>query len=366
MSWATLPRPEGGAIDAEYLKLADWLDQEIEADDVLVGGAGADHFKFETLINAKKDIIAEHTNDDGSINWMGVAGENKYIHDHWVDGLGVDIIADFNKAEGDTISVIGHTTNIEIDYHAVDKDGDGVDDDVVSVITAYSQQGSGGGAHDEDYLGYIVVYGDKVEEGDVETNAGAHYGIIDDIDDINEALAPTGDTKWIDLDDDGDAEHLGYDSRDVDGDPIGNSPWEYSSNDWFNSGEIDLASTLPDDIEIPNILLSHDGGDFGGADQPIEIAHDDAQATTEGTYAFNFTAYNPGNNQNQALLSKDHSGFGEGGHLTAYITTNGRPEGTLFKARPRISTWSIGAPKSRRTRIITSHSLSMRKRSRSI
>ena len=316
-------RPEGGSIDQDYLKLADWIDQEIEADDVLVGGAGADKFQFETLINGKKDILAEHTNDDGTINWMGVAGENKYIHDHWVDGIGVDVIADFNKAEGDTISVIGHTTNVEVEYQTIDTNGDGTADDAVSIITVYSQQGGGGGAHDEDYLGYIVVYGDKVEVEDIETDAGSHAGIVDTIHEIQEAVAPNGETKWIDLDGDGVAEHLGYDSRDVDGDPIGTSPWEYSSNDWLITGVVDLASALPEGLEPATVLLSNDGGSFGGGNEPIEIPHDDLQATNEGTWSFTFNANNPGNGNNQALFSKDHSGLETGGHLTAYITGNG-------------------------------------------
>lgn len=314
-------RPEGGSIDPEYLKLADWIDQDIVGDDVLVGGAGADKFQFETLINGKKDILAEHTNDDGTIRWHGVAGENTYIHDHWVDGIGVDVVADFNKAEGDSISVIGHTTEVEVDYHTIDTDGDGIDDDAVSLITLYSQQGNGGGAHDEDYLGYIVVHGDRVEEDDIETDAGAHYGIVDTIHDIQEAVAPTGETKWIELEDG--TMHLGYDTRDVDGDPVGDSPWDYSSNAWYNTGQIDLASTLPDGLQAPGILLSHDGGTFGGSNQPVEVAHDAGQAASEGTWAFSFNADNPGNGQNQALISKDHSGFEDGGHLTAYITENG-------------------------------------------
>ncbi|MDD9923878.1 MAG: LamG domain-containing protein, partial [Boseongicola sp.] len=227
----------------------------------------------------------------------------------------------FNKEEGDTISVIGHTTNIEVDYRTIDADGDGVDDDAVSVITVYSQQGNGGGAHDEDYLGYIVVHGDRVEEDDITTDAGALYGVVETIDDIQEAVAPNGETKWIELEDG--TMHLGYDTRDVDGDPVGTSPWEYSSNDWLNSGSVDLASSLPDGLEEPGILMVNDGGAFGGGNDPIEVPHTAEQATSSGTWAFNFNADNPGNGQNQALISKDHSGFETGGHLTAYITGNG-------------------------------------------
>ena len=70
--------------------------QPIEADDVLIGGSDADTFRFEVLINAKERIIREHVRDDGTIDWMGVAGENTYVHDHWVDGIGNDVIWDFS------------------------------------------------------------------------------------------------------------------------------------------------------------------------------------------------------------------------------------------------------------------------------
>jgi len=313
-------RPDGNSIDYEYLKLVDWVDQELEADDVLMGGEGRDTFQFETLINAKKDIILEHVNDDRTIDWMGVAGENTYIHDHWVDGIGIDVIGDFN-ADEDTISIKGHTTQIKVDYKTIDTDGDGVADDAVSLITLYSQQGNGGGAHDEAYLGYVVVHGDRVEEGDIETDAKVAYGIVDTVDDLQEALAPTGDTKLIDLG--GEEPHHGYDTRDVEGDPVGSGPWEYSSNDWYNSGDLDLATAIPDGLEAPTVLLADDGGVFNSENGPIEIPHSADQATDEGTWSFTFIADDPGNGENQALMSKDHSGFGEGGHLTAYITGNG-------------------------------------------
>ncbi len=311
------PYPDA-SIDPEYLKLIDWVDQPLAGDDVLVGGDGADHFQFETLINAKTEFLAEHTMDNRMIHWHGVAGENARIHDHWVDAIGVDVIADFDKSEGDTISIKGHTTQIEVDYATVDTDGDGVDDEAVSIVTVYSQQGNGGGAHDEDYLGYVVVHGDKVTEEDIETDAGVHYGIVDTIDEIQEAVAPTGDLKTHT-----DPELYGYDSRDVAGDPIGSNPEAYSSNPWLLSGQVTFDDELPEGMDAPGILMTHDGGDFGGADQPVEIAHDPSFATDEGTYAFSFMAYNPGNGQNQSLLSKDHSGFKDGGHLDIYINPQG-------------------------------------------
>ncbi len=308
------------SIDETYLKLFDWLDQPLVGDDVLVGGAGKDHFQIETLINGTRESILDNVMSDGRmIHWHGVAGENKYVHDHWVDGVGIDVIADYVAAE-DIISVIGHTTNIDVSYGTVDTDGDGTNDEMVSIIHAYSDQGGGGGAHDQDSLGYVVVFGDRVEEEDVIVDPGAHYGVVDTIDQLQEAFAPTGETKWSEIN--GEA-HLGYDSRDIEGDPIGSDPLAFSSNEWLNSGQVELASSVPDDLEPPVVLLYHEGGLFGGRDEPVEIPHDALQATEQGTWAFNFVAYNPGNGQNQALFSKDHSGYQGGGHLTAYIRGDG-------------------------------------------
>ena len=305
------------SIDPETLKLIDWADQPLIGDDVLVGGDGNDHFKFETLINAKVEHLVENTKDDGrTINWHKVAGENAQIHDHWVDGIGVDVIADYVAGE-DKISVIGHTTQIEVDYVTVDTNGDGIDDDAASVITVYSQQGNGGGAHDEDYLGYIVVYGDKVDEDDIETDAGAHYGVVDTIDELQEAVAPDGPTKTHT-----DPALFGYDSRDVDGDPIGSNPIAYSDNAWLKSGAVELASAVPDDLEMPTVLMQDAGGSFDGTNSK-EIAHTPDMLLKEGTIAFTFTADNPASGQDQTLFSKDHSGYKDGGHVTAYLRGNG-------------------------------------------
>lgn len=173
-----------------YNELTDgklYPDQPIPADDVLEGGAGADTFYFQLLINGKERYIREHTKADGTINWHGVAGENDKLHDHWVDVIGNDVILDYSKEEGDKIVIEGHTTEIyEITYG--DSNGDGVLDH--SIIHLYSDQGANGGAHQYDKLGTITVYGDLVQEGDIEQNAAPAYGIVDNIKDVDEAVTP--------------------------------------------------------------------------------------------------------------------------------------------------------------------------------
>lgn len=157
--------------------------------DTITGGAGGDTFRFEMVVNAKEEIIARHINDDGTIDWVGVTGENTNVHDHWVDGLGSDVIRDFNRAQGDKIEISGHTAEVKsIEYK--DSNGDGRND--YSVITVISQQGNAG-AHDEDLLGTITVYGNLVQQSDLtvtqtvygayervgELGAGVHFNVED-------------------------------------------------------------------------------------------------------------------------------------------------------------------------------------------
>ena len=176
-----------GEIDAVSRRL--YASQsDLPANDTLTGGAGADEFRFETLINAKLDIINQHVNDDGTIDWMGVAGENDNVHDHWVDGIGDDTITDFNRAEGDRIVIEGHTTEVSsIDVRDVDGDGD-----LDSVLQLRSNQGAGGGAHNLDLLGTITVLDNEITEDDFTVNAGVAYGIVDTISEYKEAVTPLG------------------------------------------------------------------------------------------------------------------------------------------------------------------------------
>jgi Ca2+-binding RTX toxin-like protein len=158
--------------------------------DTITGGSGSDTFRFEMNVNAKEEIVAKHVNADGTIDWVGVTGENNATHDHWVDGIGNDVIRDFNRAQGDKIEISGHTAEVKSIQHK-DSNGDGRND--YSVITVISQQGNAG-AHDEDLLGTITVYGNLVKQSDIavtqtvygayekvgELGAGVHFDLEDD------------------------------------------------------------------------------------------------------------------------------------------------------------------------------------------
>jgi hypothetical protein len=78
-----------------------------------------------------------------------------------------------------------------------------------------------------------------------------------------------------------------------------------------------------EDRDPPIALLLHDGGQFGGVDQPLIIPHDPLHSTREGTWSLRFMAYNPGNAQNQTLLSKEPRGCRVGGHLSVSICEDG-------------------------------------------
>lgn len=262
-------------------------DQPIPGNDGLWGGGGADIFYFQTLINAKQRYIEEHTRDDGTINWHGVAGENDKIHDHWVDVLGDDVVMDYSRAQGDRIVVEGHTTQIDkITYG--DANGDGVIDH--SVIWLYSEQGRNGGAHADDRLGTITVYGDLITEADVELDAGPAYGIVATSEDIAEAVAPvTNGTKGKALAPPKTlqtAEELGHATKAT---PV-----------------LSVADDIMFDAEARSAMI---------------FDHTNALNLRSGTIGFQFQLDDL--QDWQVLFSKDATGMDDPGHISAYVERNG-------------------------------------------
>lgn len=130
--------------------------------DRLTGGSGADEFHFIFEMNTTKEVASRHLNANGSVNWMGVMGENANPHDHWVDWGRMERIEDFNASEGDVIIIEGHTVNALLSY--VDVDGNGSNES--TMYTVYSDQAAQMAvmgmsdapmAHDQDVLACIVV-----------------------------------------------------------------------------------------------------------------------------------------------------------------------------------------------------------------
>ena len=152
----------------------------INTDDILSGGKGADTFLFEILLNAKVEIMEKHADDAGVIDWRGVAGENDNVHDHWVEGIGNDVVLDFNRDRGDIIKIVGHTVDPSIEY-ATDNNGE-----QYSIINLVSNQGAGGGAHNGDLLGSISVYGDLITDSDpaFQVEGMAFAAVYDNINEI--------------------------------------------------------------------------------------------------------------------------------------------------------------------------------------
>lgn len=172
----------------------------LAADDILIGGDGADTFRFEVLMNAKERILFSRARADGSINWSDVAQANTWAHDHWVESLGDDAIADFDRSEGDRIVVAGHTADVySITHH--DTNGDGFLD--ATLLKVRANQGPEG-AHTRDHVGTITVYGDLVTARDIHRHSHSHGGVIANVGDLPalQALRPDtravtpGETRW--------------------------------------------------------------------------------------------------------------------------------------------------------------------------
>jgi Ca2+-binding RTX toxin-like protein len=194
---------------------------------------------------------------------------------------------DYSRAEGDRIVIEGHTTQIDkITYG--DADGDGVLDH--SVIWLYSDQGNNGGAHNMDQLGTITVYGDLVRLADIEHSAAPAYGIVETIDDLEEAIAPLNVSQDTGL-------HRAPEALPT------------------------AVEFVADDGTTP-VFVAGGTFDFAPDDRaPLIFDHASELDLRSGTVAMSFEVEALGGTQ--ALFSKDASDYGNGGHLTAYISDDG-------------------------------------------
>lgn len=190
--------------------------------------------------------------------------------------------------EGDRIVIEGHTTEIShISYG--DQNNDGIID--YSVIHLYSDQGSGGGAHNDDLLGTITVYGDLVRESDIEHTAAPAYGIVYGIEDIEEALEPldtSEDTGKI----------------------------KAKNKELTQTSDLAVATSLTPVFAVPG-TYEHDPDDRDALS--FETGQDLTLST--GTIGFTFVTNDIG--ATQTLFSKDASGYGDGGHTILYINDTG-------------------------------------------
>jgi Ca2+-binding RTX toxin-like protein len=141
------------------------------AADTLSGGSGEDLFRFELTLNTTAGVAGQHLKADGTVDWAGVATENATRHAHWVDGIGADVITDYRYSEGDRISIVGLSVEVaSVEFKDTDSNGSRE-----SVITLRSQQGASG-AHDEDILGTITVFGEQVLLAQIDLDATAVLG----------------------------------------------------------------------------------------------------------------------------------------------------------------------------------------------
>ncbi len=79
---------------------------------------------------------------------------------------------------------------------------------------------------------------------------------------------------------------------------------------------------LPPGLPNPFFMLDPLALVVDGPGDQVEVAHSADMALANGTVALSFVADSPDDSGRDTLFSKDASGYGDGGHLTAYVACN--------------------------------------------
>lgn len=206
---------------------------------LIVGGAGADRVALEVMMNTTLDIMQKHAGPGGGVDWQAIAQENTNVGDHWVDILGVNVWADFNRAEGDDILVRGHTVKVDIEYKDINRDGD-----LESILTLTSADMRNGApqAHVHDWLGVLIVDGDMVTQDDITVDPMTFHNLVGNITergDVAEARFPNGAPAHFEVDGE---TIIGYDTRYREDDPITGNIEYYFQNKYID----EIPGLIPD------------------------------------------------------------------------------------------------------------------------
>ena len=141
----------------------------VDVDDNLFGGAGNDLFVFEFTLSVPVDV-SDPAERGQTLDWITLAGRNSYQHDHWVDGIGNDVIHDF-EVGSDVVAFVGHTSVIESIDNTVDIDGNGFVDTVITLRSNHVSSMTGDPlAHHNDLLGTVTLLNASLTEADIGTS----------------------------------------------------------------------------------------------------------------------------------------------------------------------------------------------------
>ena len=132
---------------------------------MLTGGAGADTFRAELVLDADASLIAAHLQANGMVDWAGVAADPAAASGAWLVGLGRVTVTDFSHADGDHIELSG--AGVCVMGLSAWTMSDGRSNTTIAIGTTL-----GGAAPHA--VGEMDVLGDAVTRADILVDGGIH------------------------------------------------------------------------------------------------------------------------------------------------------------------------------------------------